>query len=225
MKKKKDSSDFTSFQNLCIRILAQSDNCQESQDLFHAAKTIPELVSAWQRYWAGLLHEVPEQVIEAFSKFYPDYRSEIIRAGVYYNEEPPSDTFNSIVLVGDKGSVCGDAVATLKITGRHRVFVLGDLHVSCHGNCNILVNSLRANVDIHDSCRCNIEAGTVSAHDRTIVTGKGNVACYDSSTIYMMGGTLHDHGHFAITAYNDAVVHSFTDRKIILNDKSRLIVA
>ena len=63
-----DKQYFIRFQELCIDILSQSDNCQESQNMFREAKSVPELVAAWQRFWAGVLHEVPEQVITAFSK-------------------------------------------------------------------------------------------------------------------------------------------------------------
>ena len=219
---------FTRFQNLCLSILAQSDNCQESQDMFRATKTIPELVSAWQRYWAGLLHEVPEQVIKAFSQFYPTYRDDIIRAGVYYNEAPPIDHITpSIILIGDAPEATvpegpPSCVSPLEVFGRHRVYVLGNLPIITHDNCNVLVNSSRSNVTLHDNCRCNLEAGNVILHDRSMLNGSGNVTCYDSTTILLMGGTLHDKGHLDITAYNDAVIHTFTSRKITLNDKAKI---
>ena len=92
---------FDRFQQLCIGILAQSDNCMESQQQFKAARSVPELVTAWQRFWAGVLHEVPEQVIKAFADLYPVYRDDIIRAGVYYNESPITNS-GGMVLVGDK---------------------------------------------------------------------------------------------------------------------------
>ena len=88
-KNMKQDEYFLRFQQLCIGILAQSDNCMESQQQFKSARSVPELVTAWQRFWAGVLHEVPEQVIKAFADLYPVYRDDIIRAGVYYNEAPP----------------------------------------------------------------------------------------------------------------------------------------
>lgn len=215
---------FSRFQSLCLSILAQSDNCQESQDLFRAATTVPELVAAWQKFWAGLLHEVPEQVIKAFNDFYPTYRTDLHRAGIFYNEDPMS-VLGVLPAEGSSMVLIGDSTAPLSLAGRYRVYVLGSTPLTCADHCNVHVNSPRANVTLRDHCRANVEAGTVTAHDRCIINGRGDITCYDSTTIYLMGGTLHDHGHYAITAYNDAVIHSFTSKKITLHDHAQIILA
>ena len=239
---------FDRFQDLCISILAQSDNCMESQEQFRAAKTVPELVAAWQRFWAGVLHEVPEQVISAFANLYPIYHDDIAKAGVYYNEAPPPSSLSAMILIGDKTtsterpaipsqgdpasalpeeSALGGSPAeytALPITGRHRIYVLGNMPLACYDHCNVLVNSARAQVAIYDNCRANVEQGTLLAYDRCIVNGHGDITCHDATTIYASGGTLHDLGHLAITAYNDTVIHSFTNKRITLHDKARLII-
>lgn len=238
---------FDRFQQLCIGILAQSDNCMESQQQFKAARSVPELVTAWQRFWAGVLHEVPEQVIKAFADLYPVYREDIIRAGVYYNEAPPVGIYptdpivpvspiekatvpsgspagpsvtNAMILIGDRP--VGSDSSHLVIRGRHRVYVLGDLPVTVTDNSSVHINSARANVTVTGSARANIERGTLIARDRAVVNGKGLITCYDSTTIYVSGGVLHDKGHLDIIAYNDAVINSFTSRRIKLNDQAIL---
>lgn len=251
----KQDEYFLRFQQLCIGILAQSDNCMESQQQFKAARSVPELVTAWQRFWAGVLHEVPEQVIKAFADLYPVYRDDIIRAGVYYNEAPPvgiypenpispvspSDaattssvsplgpTTNAMILIGDAptvpdGSPSGETASPsdLVIHGRNRVYVLGNLPVTVTDNSSVHVNSDRAVVTVCGSARANIERGTLIARDRAVVNGKGLITCYDSTTIYVSGGVLHDKGHLDIIAYNDAVINSFTNRRIKLNDQAIL---
>lgn len=256
-KNMKQDEYFLRFQQLCIGILAQSDNCMESQQQFKAARSVPELVTAWQRFWAGVLHEVPEQVIKAFADLYPVYRDDIIRAGVYYNEAPPvgiypenpispvspSDaatvpsasplgpTTNAMILIGDAptvpdGSPSGETASPsdLVIHGRNRVYVLGNLPVTVTDNSSVHVNSDRAVVTVCGSARANIEQGTLVARDRAVVNGKGDITCYDATTIYVSGGVLHDKGHLDIIAYNDAVINSFTNRRIKLNDQARLVI-
>ena len=254
-KNMKQDEYFLRFQQLCIGILAQSDNCMESQQQFKAARSVPELVTAWQRFWAGVLHEVPEQVIKAFADLYPVYRDDIIRAGVYYNEAPPvgiypenpispvspgdaattpsvsplGPTTNAMILIGDAptvpdGSPSGETASSsdLVIHGRHRVYVLGNLPVTVTDNSSVHVNSDRAVVTVCGAARANIERGTLIARDRAVVNGKGLITCYDSTTIYVSGGVLHDKGHLDIIAYNDAVINSFTNRRIKLNDQAIL---
>ena len=245
----KQDEYFLRFQQLCIGILAQSDNCMESQQQFKAARSVPELVTAWQRFWAGVLHEVPEQVIKAFADLYPVYRDDSIRAGVYYSAAPPignyptdpivpvspvekttvpsgspvgSSVTNAMILIGDRP--VGSDTSQLTIRGRHRVYVLGDLPVTVTDNSSVHINSARANVTVTGSARANIEQGTLIARDRAVVNGKGDITCYDSTTIYVAGGVLHDKGHLDIIAYNDAVINSFTSRRIKLNDQARLVI-
>lgn len=233
-------NSFSRFKQVSLAVLAQSNNCQESQECFRAATTVPELVSAWKNYWAEMLKEVPEQTIAALAEYYPDYRHDINLAGLYFNEAPPANALPSIVLIGDapeatvpdasaSGSVLGGSIADiatnspLEIVGRHRVYVLGNLPVDVHEACTVYVAAERANVTVYDNTRCTVAAGQVMAHNRATVTGSGNITSYDATTIIITGGTLHDHGHVAINAYNNSLIHSFTSRRITLNDQAQLI--
>ena len=222
---------FSRFQDLCIRILSQSDNCQESRQAFKSAKSVPELVTAWQFYWNGVLHEVPEQVLAAFNKFYPEYHDDIARAGIYFNESPatvPSGSPEGLEVGVPTPSpsmvLIGDSDKPVHIEGRHRVYVLGNTPVTCSGQCNVNVIAERANVTLLGNCRCNAEAGTIIVKDRSVFNGKGNVTCYDSATVFIAGGTLEDHGHLNISAYSDSVVSSFTKQRIILYDQATITI-
>lgn len=213
---------FLRFQQMCIDILAKSGNCKESQSFFRNATTVPELVSAWKRYWDGLLHEVPELVIDAFRKNYDIYRKDINRAGVYYNEVPPISAPPSIILIGDNDIWKSKFLPCLEIEGRHRVYVLGNMEVWAMDSCNLTVNSDSAMVRLFDACRANVEKGKVIAWNRSIVSGKGYIICHDSATVKIFGGTVEDHGHLSIDAYNDAVVKTSIDKRITLHDNARL---
>lgn len=200
---------FKEFQNLCVNILAQSENCQDSQKAFKEADTIPQLVSAWKRFWNGVLTEVSVQVVTAFANLYSVYRDDINKAGVYYNEEPQDVPTPAMVLVGD-------GEQEVEIHGNHHVYVLGNAPVSVYGNCSVYVGSTEANVSLYDYVRANVKAGTVAAHDRSYINGSGSLSCYDASVVNITGGTLDDYGHGKITAYNNAVVSSFTSKRIQL---------
>lgn len=222
---------FSRFQDLCIRILSQSDNCQESQQAFKSAKSVPELVTAWQFYWNGVLHEVPEQVLAAFNKFYPEYHDDIARAGIYFNESPatvpsgsPEDLEVGVTTPSPSMVLIGDSDKPVHIEGRHRVYVLGNTPVTCSGQCNVNVIAERANVTLLGNCRCNAEAGTIIVKDRSVFNGKGNVTCYDSATVFIAGGTLEDHGHLNISAYSDSAISSFTKQRIILYDQATITI-
>lgn len=210
---------FDRARSLCLSILAQSGNCAESQAQFRAANSVPELVGAWQHFWAGVLHEVPEQVITAFAEVYHIYRNDINRGGLYYNEAPPIGTPASIVLIGD------DESKVISIYGRHRVYVLGNARVIARENCSVFVNADRARVTVMDHARANCDAGHVEAYGHAFINGKGEFVSYDSATVYIVGGSLTTHGHFEINAYNpETVIRSFSDRRVHIHDGAQLII-
>lgn len=213
---------FLRFQQMCINILAKSGNCEESQAFFRNATTVPELVSAWKRYWDGLLHEVPELVIDAFRKNYDIYRKDINSAGVYYNEVPPISAPPSIILIGDNDVWKSKFLPCFEIEGRHRVYVLGNMEVWAMDSCNLTVNSDGATVRLFDACRANVEKGKVIAWNRSIVSGKGYIICHDSATVKIFGGTVEDHGHLSIDAYNDAIVKTSVNKRITLHDNAKI---
>ncbi len=206
--------DFESFKKVCIDILAQSDNCMESQVQFRAATSIHELVLAWQRFWAGVLREVPEQVIAAFTELYDVYGSEINKTGMYFNEAP-KDCSGTTILVGD----CDN---TIDVYGRARVYVIGKAVVNAHDNVLVQCNTDKATINLYDYSKAIMDKGNCNAYNRSTANGRGVFSSHDSSTVYIAGGVLEDYGHLNIIAYNDAIINSFTSKKIELKDKSIL---
>lgn len=210
---------FNDFRDICFGVLSQSGNCQESQDAFAATHSVPELVTAWKKYWKGIVTEVPRQTADAFAKFYATYRNDINRAGVYYNEAPPQTEQRATIIVG----YADEKKKELSLSGRHRIYVLGDMRVMAYGHCSVYVCDLaEANVVVNDHCRCSCENGHIEARGRSWVNGKGRIRCYNSTTIYCTGGVVTDYGHLAISAYNDVMVMSPTTRYISLYDKATL---
>ena len=104
------------FKTLCVNILAQSGNCQESQHAFKSTQSIPEMCEAWRKYWHGLITEVPQQVIDAFKAVYPEFKSDINKGGIFYNEDSPTGT----VLVGDTDE-------EIHLYSSRKIYVLGKI--------------------------------------------------------------------------------------------------
>lgn len=210
---------FDHCQDLALKVLAQSGNCAESQAEFKAATSVPQLVAAWHHFWAGILHEVPEQIVTVFTEFYPKFRDDINRGGLYYNEAPPIGTPASVVLIGD------DESKVISVYGRHRVYVIGNARVICRENCSVFVNAERARVTVMDNARANCDAGHVEGYGHAFINGKGDFISYDSATVYIVGGQLTTHGHFEIHAYNpETVINSFTAKRINLHDGAQLVI-
>lgn len=209
------NSKFDKFQQICADLRLQTTNCQKSQVKFGEAKSVTEAVAALRMFWISVVEQIPAEFVSALDQHYAEFRDEMNAAGVYYNEAPANPT-NAVVFVGDIQS-------TLSIlNGRPRVIVLGraNVVVSDHVRCECYHED--AQIECCGHSRLQLKKGSAIARDYSTVEGYGTILTHDRATAYIYGGSLFDRGHNLIKSYNDAVIHSFTDRKIELYDQSQL---
>lgn len=212
MKKTKEQY-FKDFKIRCVSILAQSGNCQASQNDFAQSDSIRTMCMAWHKYWHGLITEVPTQVVMAFPDFYPIFRKEMNEAGIFYNED---SAFGHILI--------GDSTEPVHLYSAKSAYILGNAHVMMHTSSTALALSKNCKVELFDNARATIKEGYGIAHDRSELTTRESAECYDYSIVRISGGTLKDYGHCEIHAYENAVVESFTDKFIDVNDNAKLIL-
>ena len=199
------------FKALCISILAQSGNCQESQLAFRGTVSIQQMCAAWHKYWHGMITEVPQQVMAAFRDFYPDYKSELNAAGIFYNEDSPTGN----VLIGD-------STETIHLYHAHTAYILGNARVVLHNTASALVMNPDCHIELRDFSRATVKEGHAVARDHSRLTTNDSAECYDMSVVNITAGTLTDHGHRAIYAFGNSVVNSFTRQFISIYDNAKV---
>lgn len=199
------------FKTLCVNILAQSGNCQESQHAFKSTQSIPEMCEVWRKYWHGLITEVPQQVIDAFRAVYPEFKTDINQGGIFYNEDSSTGT----VLVGDTDE-------EIHLYSSRKIYVLGKAHVILHNAATALVMNEGCKVELLDGSKATIKAGYGIARNYAHLVTCKEAECYDQSVVFMTDGTLHDHGHQKINAFGTAMIDTFTHRLIDLYDSAKV---
>ena len=199
------------FKALCISILAQSGNCQESQLAFRGTESIQQMCAAWHKYWHGMITEVPQQVMAAFRAFYPDYNSELNAAGIFYNEDSPTGN----VLIGD-------STETIHLYHAHTAYLLGNARLRLPNSAPAPVTTPDSPTELPDSSRATVKEGPAVARDHSRLTTNDSSECYDMSVVNITAGTLTDHGHRAIYAFGNAVVNSFTRQFISIYDNAKV---
>lgn len=199
------------FKTLCVHILAQSGNCQESQHAFKSTQSIPEMCEAWRKYWHGLITEVPQQVIDAFKAVYPEFKADINQGGIFYNEDSPTGT----VLVGDTDE-------EIHLYSSRKIYVLGKAHVILHNAATALVMNEGCKIELLDGSKATIKAGYGIARNYAHLVTCQEAECYDQSVVFITDGILHDHGHKKINAFGTALIDTFTRRLIDLYDSARI---
>ena len=202
------------FKKMCIGILAESNNCMESQKAFKEAKSVPEAVTAWMHYFAGVVDEVPRQVAAAFAKMYDVYKEDVNKAGVYFNEEPPEGITARVVIVGD----CDK---DLTIGARHKVYVLGKAKVTLIEQAQATVNYPDAEIYAYDAARVTMRAGRAWMFDSSSFVGRGRVYAHNDCRIDISGGDVFSLGHRVISAYGDTIVKARSMQHVYLHDRAR----
>ncbi|HBF06576.1 MAG TPA: hypothetical protein DDW28_11055 [Prevotella sp.] len=199
------------FKQLCISILAQSGNCQDSQRDFDKVSSIKDMCDTWHKYWHGMITEVPQQVVQAFKDFYPDFKAEINAAGIFYNE----DSRTGYVLVGDSDE-------PIHLSFAHTAYVLGQAHVVLHLQASALAMNPDCKIELLDNSRATIKDGYAIAKGYSQLTTGSDAECSEHAVVRITNGTLRDRGHNAIYAYGKATINSFTSRLITLYDEAKL---
>ena len=199
------------FKTLCVHILAQSGNCQESQHAFRSTQSIPEMCEAWRKYWHGLITEVPQQVIDAFKAVYPEFKADINQGGICYNEDSPTGT----VLVGDTDE-------EIHLYSSRKIYVLGKAHVILHNSATALIMNEGCKIELLDGSKATIKAGYGIARNYAHMVTGSEAECNDQSVVFITDGILHDHGHKKINAFGTALIDTFTHRLIDLYDSDRI---
>lgn len=215
-------SDFNSFKKRCIDILSQSDNCVESQKLFHSTSSYADMVLAWRRFFAGIIHEVPSQVIKAFDELYGEYKADLNRVSIFYNESPKYSSFGDIIIMGN--APAENKKASYPIYGKGRVYILGDIQVTAFDDVRVYCHSSLAKVRLYNHSVAFMDGGVCEVNDSASANGKGKFITTNNAIVNITGGSLDDYGHNFITAYNDSSVTSFTDKRIVLKDNAQLTI-
>lgn len=205
---------FQRLKDVNIAILAQSGNCEASQQMFGAAQCVKDLCDAWYKYWTGLVSEVPQQVIDAFASMYPEIRDDVNASGIFYNEDSPS----GYVIIGDN-----DIPVNL-YTARH-AYILGKAHVRLHGTAHATAMNNDCTVELLDSSTATVEKGHGIARGHSTLTTTQDAECYNSSKVRITDATLTDNGHSAIYAFGHAKVKTFTDKLITLYDSATIEIS
>lgn len=211
-------SDLHFFIQTCDRLREKTTNCSNSRSAFATVTSIPEAVNAFRQFWVSVVTQVPDDFIQTVDILYPRYRSEINAAGVYFNESP-GDRLNALVFIGGHTYIPEVSIPT----GRSRVIVVGRSKVSIGDHIRCRCYSDEAEISCTGHAQLTIDRGKAIATERSHVTGSGEIHTSGNATVRIYGGHLYDGGHLDIQAYNDATVHSFTDRHIILHDRATLI--
>ena len=97
-------------------------------------------------------------------------------------------------------------------------YVFGATTITARGGARVHCRMREARVTLMDYSRGDLENCEVVAAGRSTAVCRNckRAECRKAASVRLMSGTLTDHGHRSITAYNGSTVYSITTKKITL---------
>jgi hypothetical protein len=97
-------------------------------------------------------------------------------------------------------------------------YVFGTTRITASGRAVVHCRMAAADVVLAGSSKGLLErcSALVTERATATLTDCRRAECRDAATVRLMSGTLTDHGHLAITAYNGSTVYSISTKKITL---------
>lgn len=198
------------------------DACHERHACTHGYKELMQsqdatsIAAVWRKYWRELVSEQYADIIcEELPHHYYELKDGFNRAGVFFNECPSSYMNRSFVLIGNSDN-------PIHIYGHAEAHVLGNALVIAHDHARVSCVQPQGKIELLDYSQGDITAGYTIARNRSSLHAATDCECYNSSVVTITHGILTDHGHLRISAYQDALVDSFTENLITLYDNATL---
>lgn len=200
------------------------DACHERHACTHGykelmdSKTVEEIATVLRRYWQELVSKQYADVIcEEMPYHYEELKDGFNKAGVYFNECPQGVMQQAFVLIGNSDK-------PVHIYGNSSAYVLGKVHVIGHDQSRLYCDQSDGKIELLDYAKGVLTAGYAIVRNRAQLDASADCECHNAATVLITAGTLTDHGHMQISAYKDAVVNSFTNRKIALYNNAKLTI-
>lgn len=211
-----DHNPIEALKQVCSEACHERHACTHGYKELMQSDTAESIATVWRRYWRELISEQYADIIcEEMPYHYNEIRDGFNRAGVYFNECPEGSMQRAFVLVGNSES-------PVHIFGYSEAHVLGNVTVIAHNHSRVYCSSDNGRMELLDNANGYANKGYAIARNHSNLYASTNCECYNASNVQLSNGTLEDHGHFTINAYNDAVVNSFTALKINLYDNAKL---
>ena len=181
--------------------------CTDGYALLLRAETPAELWAILKEHIIGMQSDLLcDYISEHLQAWYDAFGDEARQQGIYLNE----NVRGGMVLVNRQKNFVATEEADYYVFGATSLTATGGSRVHCRMEDADLVLAGHSRSEVQ---RCRV---VVRERATATITDCQRAECREAATVRLMSGTLTDHGHLAITAYNGSTVYSITTKKITL---------
>jgi hypothetical protein len=211
-------TNFERLKEICRKACHERNACKPGFEALMQTNSVAGILNVWRDNWQDVYESKYADIMaNEIASVYADMRDDFIANNVFVNE--PTDKGLLIV------SVPYAAVSQQPITvsGTAKCYIFGSGSVIAKDNAEVYCRDEEGHVTLTDHSQGYFKAGQIEIRNYAKANGSFTGHCYNAAYIILRGGSLVDHGHLEISAWNDAAVYSNSHKKIELHGNARLL--
>lgn len=209
-------TDFEKLKEICRVACHQRNACKPGFESLMQTSTVAGILKVWKENWQDVYESKYADIMaEKIAGVYADMRDEFNANNVFVNE--PTD--RGLLIVAPASQQAGQ----ITVSGTAKCYIFGSGNVLAKDNAEVYCRDSQGMVTLCGHARGFFKDGQVQVRDFARAFGTFQGQCYNAAYILLRGGSVADHGHLEISAWNDAVVYADTRRKIDLHGDARIL--
>lgn len=208
---------FSLLKDTCRQACHDRHACAEGYRQMLASENVSQMMATWRANWEDVVRSKYADIIAALLPAqYPSLRSEMNRAGIFFNECPPMAKKFARVLIASPGDV-------VHVYGHAEAYVLGPASVVAHDHSQVYNPATAgASITLLDYAYGNVAAGRVVAQGRSRLVSSARATLQGHATCQATGGSVVALGYMRVDASGDARVYARNGQSIYLEGGATL---
>lgn len=206
-------NNFDRLKEICREACHQRNACKPGFAALMQTNSVAGILKVWRENWQDVYESKYADIMaREIAGVYADMRDDFIASLVFFNE--PTDKGLLIVSAPEEPITVG---------GTAKCYIFGSGSVIAKDNAEVYCHDPGGMVTLTGHAKGFFKDGQVQVRDFARASGTFQGHCYNAASIILRGGAVIDHGHLGISAWNDAVVYSDTQKKIELYASARIL--
>ena len=211
-------TNFERLKEICRKACHERNACKPGFEALMQTNSVASILNVWKDNWQDVYEsKFADIMANEIASVYADMRDDFNANNVFVNE--PTDKGLLIVSVPSAAT----KLQPITVSGTAMCYIFGSGSVTAKDNAEVYCRDEEGQVTLTDHSQGYFKAGQIEIRNYAKANGSFTGHCYNAAYIVLRGGSLVDHGHLEISAWNDAVIYSNTHKKIDLHGNARLL--
>lgn len=210
-------TNFERLKEICRVACHKRNACKPGFEALMQTNSVAGILNVWRNNWHDVFESKYADIMaNEITGIYADMRDDFNASNVFVNE--PTDKGLLIVTASKEVEP-----SPITVSGQAKCYIFDSGSVIATDDAEVYCRDEKGRVVLTGHSQGFFTAGQVEIRNYAKAIGTFTGQCYNAAYVILRGGTVIDHGHLGISAWNDSVVYSNTHKKIDLHGNARIL--